>query len=261
MNAAHAARNITPESSMRAVLRTGLALLLILGASIPATQAETTWRSLRVAPESRCSPYRAEDYPYSHRLETQIIASYGGRIYAPYTRQVFESPTQTDIEHIVARSEAHDSGLCAADATTKRRFAADPHNLTLATPDTNRCGPGGKCALDAADWLPPHNRCWFAARVWQVRHRYALTIDAREAAALEAVLSTCTSFDMLGPRPPDKGRATPTMRSAALTRYDDNANGRISCAEARAHAIAPVPREHPAYAYMRDADADGMVCE
>ena len=49
--------------------------------------------------------------------------------------------------------------------------------------------------------------------------------------------------------------------SGALTRYDDNGNGRITCAEARRHGIAPVSRGHPAYPYMRDADGDGVVCE
>ena len=49
--------------------------------------------------------------------------------------------------------------------------------------------------------------------------------------------------------------------SGALQRYDDNGNGRITCAEARRHGIAPVPRGHPAYPYMRDADGDGVVCE
>ena len=49
--------------------------------------------------------------------------------------------------------------------------------------------------------------------------------------------------------------------SGVLARYDDNGNGRISCAEARAHGIAPVRRGHPAYAHMRDGDGDGVVCE
>ena len=47
----------------------------------------------------------------------------------------------------------------------------------------------------------------------------------------------------------------------ALEMYDDNGNGRITCAEARAHGIAPVRRGHPAYQYMLDADGDGVVCE
>ncbi len=43
--------------------------------------------------------------------------------------------------------------------------------------------------------------------------------------------------------------------------WDDNGNGRVSCAEARDHRIAPVQRGHPAYAYMTDGDGDGVVCE
>ena len=59
-------------------------------------------------------------------------------------------------------------------------------------------------------------------------------------------------------------RPSPTLRSGGsgvLARYDDNGNGRISCAEARAHGIAPVRSGHPAYAHMRDGDGDGIVCE
>lgn len=47
----------------------------------------------------------------------------------------------------------------------------------------------------------------------------------------------------------------------ALARWDDNGNGRITCAEARRHGIAPVRRGHPAYPHMRDGDNDGAVCE
>ena len=44
-----------------------------------------------------------------------------------------------------------------------------------------------------------------------------------------------------------------------LAHYDDNANGRITCKEARRHAIAPVHRSHPTYRYMRNGD--GVVYE
>ena len=58
-----------------------------------------------------------------------------------------------------------------------------------------------------------------------------------------------------------QGSAPATSGSSALRQYDDNGNGRITCAEARRHGIVPVRRGHPAYPYMRDADADGVVCE
>ncbi len=50
-------------------------------------------------------------------------------------------------------------------------------------------------------------------------------------------------------------------RGAGPARWDDNGNGRVSCAEARRHGIAPVPRGHPAYPFMNDRDGDGVVCE
>ena len=154
------------------------------------------------------------------------------------------------------------TGLCAEDQATRRRFAQDLRNLTLAAPGVNRHQKSGK---DAGEWLPEENRCWFASRVLEVKRAYRLTVDRREAAALEAVLLQCPSTAM----EPFSCPATPARRSAespapgddALSRYDDNRNGRITCNEARRHGIAPVHRSHPAYAFMRDGDADGVVCE
>ncbi len=57
-----------------------------------------------------------------------------------------------------------------------------------------------------------------------------------------------------------KRRPSRTRPASVLERYDDNGNGRITCAEARRHGIAPVRRGHPAYIYMHDADNDGTVC-
>ena len=223
-----------------------------------------TWRGLAVAPEDRYAPYDRADYPYSQSVEAEVVASMGGRIYGPYTGRVFASMKQTDIEHIVAVSEAHDSGLCAAGSDLRRRFASDLLNLTLATPGVNRCGGGGKCAHDGAGWLPPMNRCWFAARVVAVKGKYGLSVDRREAAALERVLSGCQSTEMIVAEANAGASETPphtASASDALSLYDNNGNGRITCAEARTHGIAPVPRGHPAYPFMFDRDGDGVVCE
>ena len=230
---------------------------------------DETWRGLAVAPEHRCAPYDRKDYPYPPSVEAGIAATLGGRIYGPYSGRTFASTRETDIDHVVALSEAHDSGLCAAGAAVRRHFAADPLNLTLAAPRVNRCGPGGKCGKDPGEWLPSRNRCWFAARVVAVKRKYALGVDRREAAALEGVLSRCGSTDMIfhGSATPSQS-APPASRGSrsrhtddALRRWDDDGNGRITCREARRHGIAPVPRGHPAYPFMRDADGDGTVCE
>ena len=101
---------------------------------------------------------------------------------------MFSTLRKTDIEHIVARSEAHDSGLCAADQATKRTFANDLLNLTLASPRVNRVEKRDK---DAAEWLPDKNKCWFARRVVAVKAKYDLTIDVAERESLESVLRDC----------------------------------------------------------------------
>lgn len=234
-------------------------VVAVLVAARGTVHAQVSWRGLVVAPEQRCAPYDADDYRYPQSIEDWIVAQLGG-VYAPYTGRWFASGSETDIEHIVARSEAHDSGLCAADAGTKRRFATDLLNLTLAGTGVNRYQ---KAANDAAEWLPPQNRCWYAARILAVRQRYGLTIDRREADVVDRVLSGCTSTGMVvfargavpAPLPPA------AVTSDAIAEWDDNRNGRVSCAEARAHGIAPVSRDHRAYPFMRDADGDGVVCE
>ena len=239
-----------------------LASVLALG--LVASASAETWRGLTLAPEHRCAPYdKKRDYPYPQSVERDIVRELGA-VYGPYTGRCFASTTETDIEHIVAASEAHDSGLCAADAATKARFARDLRHLTLAAPEVNRFEKSGK---DAGEWLPARNRCWFAGRVVEVRGAYRLTIDRREAAALERILAGCDSTALepvVCAVPPAFGAgaaSAPAAGDDALALYDDNGNGRMTCAEARSHGIVPVPRSHPAYRYMRDADRDGVVCE
>ena len=242
-------------------------------AVLEAASASQNWLAgIPIQPENRCTPYDSDDYRYPQSLEAQIVAETGGAFYSPYTGETFSWGEDVDIEHIVARSEAHDSGLCAADIFTRLAFASDPLNLTFASPQLNR---DQKIAKDVAEWLPDLNQCWFVNRVVAVKSRYGLAMDPREAQAALAVLTTCPSFAMqiIAPAaettssepttPPTQTNqnATPQAEGHPLDLYDDNNNGRITCAEARRHNIAPVRSDHPAYPYMRDPDGDGVVCE
>ena len=86
---------------------------VVLVSFLPHGLAVQKWRGLVVAPEQRCAPYDAGEYPYPQSVEPQIVHSLGV-VYSPYTCELFPATDATDIEHIVALSEAHDSGLCAA---------------------------------------------------------------------------------------------------------------------------------------------------
>ena len=156
-------------SRSRSVLECVVAITML--ALCAAAPAETS-RGLTVAPEHRCTAYdRKRDYRYPQSLEADIVRALGG-VYGPYTGTCFASTLETEIEHLVATSEAHDSGLCAADAATRRAFARHLRNMTLASPTVNR---HRKPDNDVGEWLPARNACWFAGRVVEVKRAYGLT--------------------------------------------------------------------------------------
>ena len=144
----------------------------------------------------------------------------------------------------------------------KSAFASHPLNLTLAGSGVSRHRNGAK---DVAEWTPDRNACWFVARTLEVRRRYALTIDSAEAMAAEAVLSGCetTAMEVVEcgavarsvPLPAAE-RPAPGLEVDALALWDDNGNGRITCAEARRHGIPPVPRGHPAQAVAKQVRSE-----
>jgi hypothetical protein len=178
---------------------TFVVVVLVISACELETDNGEGWRGLEIAPEHRCSAYHRDDYPYPQSVEPQIAASLGGW-WSPYDGTEFDNRSQSDIEHIVAVSEAHDSGACMWGSRRRSAFARDLDNLTLATPQLNRFE---KRDHDAANWLPEHNRCWFAGRVLAVRLEYDLTIDEREAAALDRVFAGCTDAQIATPVRPD----------------------------------------------------------
>lgn len=164
-------------------------------APTPATPAADPLAGIVIAPESRPVPYDRDAYPYPSSIEARIIDAQGGH-FSPYTLRCFEALTETDIEHIVPTSEAHDSGMAGRPGSVKQRFATDLDNLTTAAPGLNR---HDKAAKDPGEWLPPENRCWYVG-VWiDVKRKYALTMDAAEAAAVRRVLEGCNDTALTRP--------------------------------------------------------------
>ena len=110
-----------------------------------------------------------------------------GQVYTPYSCLAFDitanGTAATDIEHIVALAETHDSGI--AD-DRRRDIASDLDNLTIADPTVNR---SAKSDREAAEWMPARHGAWFAERVIQVKLEYGLSVDPAERDALEALLA------------------------------------------------------------------------
>ena len=213
-----------------------------------------TYRGITIAPEHRCSSYNSNDYSYPQSVEDRIISSLGG-IYGPYTGTWFESKTETDIEHIVARSEAHDSGLCSAGAETRSRFSQDLINLTLASPSVNR---HQKVDKDAAEWLPALNECWFVTRVVSVRQSYNLTIDQAEVDAIDRVLDACGSTALIKTERPSE--ATPESTSTSEPKTYESCEEAEAAGETRVMGSKGNGKGFPSEMVpsARDGDGDGV---
>ena len=153
-----------------------------------------TWRGLKVCAERSRDGYDRDDYGSGYTsLEDDIIAALPAtmkknrQVYTPYSCIPFDitaaGTAATDIEHIVALAEAHDSGI--ADGR-RRDIASDLDNLTIADPTVNR---SEKSDRDAAEWIPDRHGAWFAARVIAVKQEYELSVDPAERDALEMLLA------------------------------------------------------------------------
>ena len=116
----------------------------------------------------------------------------------PYTGLRFETES-CQVDHIVAAKEAHESGGHAWDRPTRRQFGDDPLNLVA----SRDCVNGSKGKRDPAEWsevksgvcggavLTTEGGCFWADRTIRVKHRYDLTVDTAELAALETALADC----------------------------------------------------------------------
>ncbi|MFE2868289.1 MULTISPECIES: HNH endonuclease family protein [unclassified Embleya] len=107
-----------------------------------------------------------------------------------YDNVVTTNPSTFDIDHVVPLSEAWASGAWAWTTTRRRAFANDvtAPQLIAVSASSNR----SKGDKDPAEWLPQTSyRCTYA-RAWvQVKHDYALTVDAGEKSALTTILNAC----------------------------------------------------------------------
>ena len=144
----------------------------------------TSWCGLTVAPEEPCPSYDGNEWPYPSDLDQRYADRIGG-FFAPYTGRVYASAREVDIEHIVARHEAAQSGACGWTREQRRAFASDPIEITIAGPGVNR---HLKSDRDPAEWMPPRAQRWYAARWIAIKRKYGLSIDEAEGVALHRAL-------------------------------------------------------------------------
>jgi hypothetical protein len=127
------------------------------------------------------------------RTGTHDCVVVAGTVVDPYTGRTltFEKANAiaVQIDHVVALSDAWQTGAQALSAADRLRFANDPVNLFAVDGPTNE----SKGDADAASWLPPNRpfRCTYVEHQIAAKARYGLWVTRAEADAMRRVLATC----------------------------------------------------------------------
>lgn len=100
------------------------------------------------------------------------------------------------IDHVVALSNAWQTGAFQKTLVERTQFANDPLNLLAVKGSLNNQKGDG----DAATWLPPLKsyRCAYVARQIAVKKKYGLWVTPPEKAAIAGILAKCPDQKVVG---------------------------------------------------------------
>ena len=165
--------------------------------------------------------------------------------------------SKLDIDPLVPLKEAHESGGHAWYPDKRRDYAndlSDPNTLIAVDRGLNR----QKGAGDPADWLPPNQAYQVEyAQAWvAVKLKWGLTADAKEIAALRAILGSDVELPIIAEE--CTGAINPFSAKLPVAEVDCSAKKYCKdmsiCDEARAYLVQCGMKN-------LDRDGDGVPCE
>ena len=117
-----------------------------------------------------------------------------GILQDPYSGQIIEfqrgekTSALVQIDHVVALSNAWQTGIFQSTLKVRTNFANDPLNLLAVKGSLNSQKSDG----DAATWLPPNKafRCEYVTRQIQVKAKYGLWVTKAEKEAMSRILQS-----------------------------------------------------------------------
>ena len=128
----------------------------------------------------------------TYKVGTRDCKVIAGQLLDPFSGKVITFSTTKvviDIDHVVALSNAWQTGAAYFDKDKRSQIANDPLNLLAVDSKLNRQKGDG----DAATWLPPSKafRCEYVARQVAVKAKYGLWVTKPEKVAIDKILSSC----------------------------------------------------------------------
>jgi hypothetical protein len=283
---ASAASVATAADSVPPAARTTTALTLLDTVAVKGRAPKTGYSRERFGPawtdtdrngcDTRNDILRRDLTSVTIRPSTHGCLVESGVLADPYTARTIRftrgsvSSVAVQIDHVVALSDAWQKGAARFAFAKRMALANDPLNLLAVDGPTNARKSDG----DAATWLPPNRsyRCAYVARQVAVKAKYRMWVTAAEHAAIGRVLAACPArraptggTPTTAPnRGTDPGPPAPTSSPTASTPSTGGAlDPRFDfCYDVIAHGYGPYQRgRDPEYAWYRDGDSDGWVCE
>jgi hypothetical protein len=131
----------------------------------------------------------------SYRSGTRDCVVESGKLIDPYSGITInfvkgvKSSMEVQIDHVVALSNAWQTGAFKFTLEKRTQFANDPDNLLAVQGRLNSQKGDG----DAATWLPPLKsyRCTYVSKQISVKAKYGLWVTAPEKAAMKNILAKC----------------------------------------------------------------------
>ena len=131
----------------------------------------------------------------SFRAGTRECVVESGKLIDPYSGITInfikgvKSSMEVQIDHVVALSNAWQTGEFKLTIEKRTQFANDPDNLLAVQGRLNSQKGDG----DAATWLPPLKsyRCTYVTKQIAVKAKYGLWVTAPEKAAMKNILAKC----------------------------------------------------------------------
>ncbi|WP_425468336.1 GmrSD restriction endonuclease domain-containing protein [Quadrisphaera granulorum] len=193
------------------------------------------------------------DVVYSRTDPCQVSS---GVLVDPYTPKEIRfqrgpRSAEVQIDHLVALSDAWQTGAQQWTPEQREQFANDPLNLLAVDGPLNSAKGDG----DAATWLPPNKgfRCQYVARQIAVKAKYGAWVTQAERDAMADVLDTCPDQ----PLPRDDGGVGPQPGASGVP----SARGPFeSCADAKAAGATPLRSGDPGWNPRLDRDGNGVAC-
>ncbi|MSO43487.1 MAG: HNH endonuclease [Candidatus Planktophila sp.] len=130
-----------------------------------------------------------------YKVSSKDCVILSGILLDPYSGEVIDflkgvaTSSDVQIDHVVALSNAWQTGAFKLTLEKRTAFANDPLNLLAVKGRLNSQKGDG----DAATWLPPLKsyRCTYVARQVAVKYKYGLWLTAPEKAAILKLLQPC----------------------------------------------------------------------